>query len=91
MITKMESTPDEEGIPASLRRKAKEPMKTVHFSIPVAWWNQLSGLASEFDQNVSTFLREATEDWLRRATKVRTKDAGAIPIVKSVIGEGDEA
>jgi hypothetical protein len=61
-------------IPASLQRKAKEPAKMVNFRIPLSWWDELSSLAREFDQDVSTFLREATEDWLRRASKVRRRD-----------------
>lgn len=67
------STADERGIPASLQRKAKEPSKMVQFRIPLSWWEELSGLAREFDQDVSTFLREATEDWLRRASRVHEK------------------
>jgi hypothetical protein len=60
-----------EDIPASLRRaKKKEPSKMVALRIPLSWWEELSALAREFDQDVSTFLREATEDWLRRARKV---------------------
>jgi hypothetical protein len=58
-------------IPASLRRKAKGPDKMVQFRIPLSWWEELTALAREFDQDVSTFLREATEDWLQRARKVR--------------------
>ena len=42
----------------------------VALRIPLSWWEELSALAQEFDQDVSTFLREATEDWLRRARKV---------------------
>lgn len=58
-------------IPASLRRKAKEPAKMVTFRIPLSWWDELSSLARDFDQDVSTFMREAIEDWLQRARKVR--------------------
>lgn len=58
------------AIPASLRRKKKEPMKSLQLRIPLSWWEELNSLAREFDQDVSTFLREATEDWLRRAKKV---------------------
>ena len=59
-------------IPASLRPKQlKEPAKLVHLRIPLSWWEELSGLAREFDQNVSTFLREATDDWLKRVRKVQ--------------------
>jgi hypothetical protein len=64
---------NEEDIPASLRRKKKEPSKMVALRIPLSWWEELSALAREFDQDVSTFLREATEDWLRRARKVQQK------------------
>lgn len=73
MTRKMRNFTDEEEIPASLQRKAKEPAKMVQFRIPLSWWNELTGLAREFDQDVSTFLREATEDWLRRASKVRRR------------------
>jgi len=59
------------GIPASLQRKEKEPAKFVQFRIPVSWWEELADLGREFNQDVSTFLREATEDWLQRARKVR--------------------
>ena len=58
------------GIPASLQRRKKEPVKSVQLRIPISWWEELSALAQEFDQDVSTFLREATEDWLRRARQV---------------------
>jgi len=74
MKSKIGSIPGDEEVPASLQRKAKEPMKHVQFSMPVAWWEQLADLGREFDQDVSTFLREATDDWLRRATKVSTRD-----------------
>lgn len=57
-------------VPASLRRARKEPTKMIQFRIPLSWWEELSALAREFEQDVSTFLREATEDWLRRARKV---------------------
>jgi hypothetical protein len=63
------------GIPASLHRRVKEPVKMVQLRIPLSWWEELSGLAKEFDQDVSTFLREATEDWLQRARKARQRDA----------------
>jgi hypothetical protein len=52
----------------------KEPTKPIQFKIPLSWWEELSDLGREFDQDVSTFLREATEDWLRRARKVRRPD-----------------
>ena len=61
----------DEDIPASLRRAKKEPNKMVQFRIPLSWWEELSDLAREFEQDISIFLREATEDWLRRARKVR--------------------
>jgi hypothetical protein len=60
---------EQSQIPASLQRRAKEPAKSVHFQIPLSWWEELSRLAREFDQDVSIFLREAIEDWLRRARK----------------------
>jgi hypothetical protein len=46
----------------------------VQLRIPLSWWEELSGLAKEFDQDVTTFLREATDDWLQRARKVRQRD-----------------
>lgn len=64
---------DPARIPASLQQKKKEPGKMVQFRIPQSWWEELSGLARDFDQDVSTFLREATEDWLQRARKVRQR------------------
>lgn len=70
----MENAPDGAGIPASLQRKKKEPVKSVQLRIPVSWWEELAALARESDQDVSTFLREATEDWLRRARNVRRPD-----------------
>lgn len=76
MTGKVRHAIDVVSIPASLQRRVKEPTKMVQLRIPISWWNELSGLAREFDQDVSTFLREATEDWLRRARKVqRRKDA----------------
>ncbi len=66
-----ESSRDINDIPASLRRGKKEPMKTVHVYIPLSWWQELSALAQDFDQDVSVFVREAIQDWLRRARKVR--------------------
>ena len=62
---------EEVGIPASLQRKTKEPAKSVQFRIPLSWWEELPDLGREFNQDVSTFLREATEDWLQRARKIR--------------------
>ena len=62
------------GIPASLQCKKKEPTKALQLRLPLSWCEELTSLAREFDQDVSTFLREATEDWLKRARKVqRTK------------------
>jgi hypothetical protein len=58
-------------IPASLQRKTKEPIRMVTFKIPHSWWEELSALARDYDRDVSTFLREATEDWLVRARQVR--------------------
>jgi hypothetical protein len=63
------------GIPASLQRRVREPAKLVQLRIPLSWWEELSGLGREFDQDVSTFLREATDDWLQKARKVRQRDA----------------
>jgi len=67
----------DEDIPASLRRPKKEPSKMVALRIPLSWWNELSDLAREYGQDVSTFLREATEDWLKRARKVRQSGQSA--------------
>jgi hypothetical protein len=65
-------------IPASLQqRKTREPIKMVTFKMPHSWWEELSSLARDYDQDVSTFLREATEDWLQKARKVR--QGGASP------------
>jgi hypothetical protein len=64
---------NEVGMPASLQRRTKEPKKQIQFYVPLSWWEELSGLATEFDQDVSTFLREATDDWLQRARKVRQR------------------
>lgn len=58
------------GIPASLQRRTKEPFKMVQLRIPLSWSEELTALAREFDQDVSTFLREAIEDWLQRARKI---------------------
>lgn len=64
---------DAVGIPASLQRKVKEPVRSVQLRIPVSWWEELSALAKEFDQDVSTFVREAIEDWLRRARQLEQR------------------
>lgn len=58
-------------IPASLQRSKKEPTKSIQLRLPVSWCEELTALAREYDQDVTTFLREATEDWLLRARKVR--------------------
>jgi len=58
-------------VPASLRRKSKEPKKQIQFSVPLSWWEELTDLGREFDQDVATFLREATEEWLQKARKIR--------------------
>jgi hypothetical protein len=62
---------DDFGVPTSLRRKSKEPKKPLQFNVPLSWWEELTELAREYDQDVSTFLREATEDWLKRARKAQ--------------------
>ena len=63
------------NIPASLQRKSKEPRKQIQFSVPLSWWEELTDLGREFDQDVATFLREATEDWLSKARKVRQQSS----------------
>jgi len=65
-------------VPASLQRRKKEPSKALQLRIPLSWAEELKGLAREYDQDVSTFLREAIEDWLERARKVRGKDCSGI-------------
>lgn len=65
---------NDSDIPESLRRGRKEPQKMVALRLPLSWWEELRALAREYDQDVSTFLREATEDWLRRARKARQGD-----------------
>jgi hypothetical protein len=77
MVTEHEKSADNIDIPASLRRKGKEPSKLLQFRLPLSWWEELNSLAKEYDQDVSTFLREATEDWLRRARKVRQATSSA--------------
>ena len=64
-------------IPASLQRRKKQPAKMVGLRIPLSWWEELAALGREYDQDVSTFLREAIEDWLRRARKIRDASASA--------------
>ena len=70
-------------IPASLRRRKKEPQKMVQLRIPLSQWEELNTLARDYEQDVSTFIREAIEDWLRRARKVRqtetSNDKGVTP------------
>jgi hypothetical protein len=61
---------DSSDVPASLQRKVKEPMKSIQLRLPMSWADELSDLAKQYNQDVSTFLREATEDWLKRARKV---------------------
>ena len=67
----LKETAEDPDLPASLQRRDKEPSKQVQFRIPLSWWDELSALGREFDQDVSTFLREATEDWLKRARRVK--------------------
>jgi hypothetical protein len=71
MAGEVGSSPDAMAMPASLQKRPKEPNKQIHFSVPLSWWEELTDLSREFDQDVSIFLREATEDWLQRARKVR--------------------
>jgi hypothetical protein len=63
-----------EDVPASLRRRKKEPQKAVQVRIALSQWEELSAFARDYDQDVSTFIREAIEDWLRRARKVHQTD-----------------
>jgi hypothetical protein len=76
MAENAENGPEALEIPVSLQRRAKEPKTQLYFNVPVSWAEELEELAREFDQNVSTFLREATEDWLQKARKVRQQQAG---------------
>lgn len=76
-MASVEGGPERLDVPASLRQKARGPDKLVTFRLPLSWWNELSDLAREFDQDVSTFLREATEEWLNRARKVRQQGGPA--------------
>jgi len=71
MTGRLKGTDDQSDVPASLQRQRKEPTKSIQLRLPVSTCEELSSLARDFDQNVSTFLREATEDWLRRARRVR--------------------
>jgi hypothetical protein len=71
MDEEVRNTDDENEIPTSLRRKSQEPMKSVQVRIPMSSWRELSDLGREFDRDVCIFVREAIDDWLRRARKVR--------------------
>lgn len=73
MTEAAQSSADPTDLPASLQRRPKEPFKFCQFRIPMSWWKELSDLAQEFDQDVSTFLREATEEWLQRARRVHRR------------------
>ena len=75
MAKDIESSTSGLGIPASLQRRKREPVKSVQLRIPLSWWEELTALGREFDQDVSTFLREATEDWLKRARLVSRRKA----------------
>ena len=75
MTTDAGSIADAVEVPASLRKKAKEPKRQVQFNVPLSWWEELTDLSREFDQDITTFLREATEEWLRKARKVRQQAA----------------
>jgi hypothetical protein len=71
MTGKARNASNLERVPPSLQRRAMEAPEMVIVEIPLSWWDELFGLAQEFDQEVSTFVREAIEDWLRRARIVR--------------------
>jgi hypothetical protein len=62
---------NDSDIPASLRRRKTEPHKILHMRIALSQWQELADLGHEYNQDVSTFIREAIEDWLRRARKAR--------------------
>lgn len=62
-----------DDIPASLRRRKKEPQKAIQVRIALSQWEELTALGRDFDQDVSVFIREAIEDWLSRARKVRQR------------------
>ena len=64
---------DQVEVPPSLRRERREAKRQIQFHIPVSWYVELKDLAREFDQDISAFIREATEDWLKRARKVRAQ------------------
>jgi hypothetical protein len=71
MTTEHENQPENLDIPASLRHRKKEPQKMIQVRIPLSQWEELAAFARDYDQDISTFLREAIEDWLKRARKVR--------------------
>jgi hypothetical protein len=75
MATEAGSVSDAVEVPASLQKKSKEPKKQIQFNVPLSWWEELTDLSREFDQDVATFLRKATEEWLRKARKVRQQSA----------------
>ncbi len=60
-----------DDIPASLRKPKKEPVTQIQVRIPLSWAEELRSLSREYDQDVTTFLREAIQDWLNRARKAR--------------------
>ena len=68
------STRKNDDLPASLRRPAKEPQKILYTRISLRHWEELVEFSHEYDQDVSTFIREAVEDWLRRARLARKAD-----------------
>ncbi len=75
MTTDAGSSIDAIEVPAYLQRMSREPKKSIQFHVPLSWWEELNELSREFDQPVVTFLREATEEWLRKARKVRQQSA----------------
>jgi hypothetical protein len=66
-----------DDIPASLRRRKKEPQKALMVRIALSQWEELTAFGRDYDQDVSTFVREALEDWLRRARKARQTDSSS--------------
>ena len=78
MTGEVRNVPEMLDIPATLQRKAKEPKKQIQFNVPLSWWEELTELGREFDQDVAVFLREATQDWLQRARKVRQQAGPAV-------------
>jgi hypothetical protein len=77
MAGEMGNAPETLVVPASLQRKSKEPKRQIQFTIPLSWWEELTDLGREFDQDVATFLREATYEWLQRARKIRAANPPA--------------